>query len=202
VVGASPAAWGNEAHPGSRVVDRSLQTALPAYSDNDVLRLLLAGTGPIAEKHPALVRQLGFDPDRPLPPKRKFNRLVNDYLAFDAAFHKTTVPALLSDDPLRVDAALRSFSVTFVHFLESKGLTMQSTSKFDAQARGWFYKGAYVAVYANAVALANAGVYANVAAATNAVATLVITWFYLPDYSPKTQFQRDGLVADLTDALA
>lgn len=167
-----------------------------------MLRLLLAGQGPIAQASPELVTLLGFAPDRPQPPAREFDRLIRDYLRYDTSFGGTVVDEVQSGDPLRVDAALRTFSTSFHGYLESKGLRMRQAGRFDAQARGWLWKGANVAVYVNAVALANAAAYANVGVATNAVATLVVAWFYLPDYnSVNNAFERDELIASVASFL-
>ena len=62
---------------------------------------------------------------------------------------------------------------------------------------------AWVMVYANAAAVANAVVYANAGVATFALATLAVVTWYLEDGSPAgTSFEREHFIKTLTDALA
>lgn len=59
-----------------------------------------------------------------------------------------------------------------------------------------------VCVGVTVLAVANGVVYANVAAATFAVATLAVAWVYLmDDPTQSTAFERDEFIAKMTRAL-
>ncbi|GAA3374562.1 hypothetical protein [Streptomyces racemochromogenes] len=196
------AGHGTSAPGRARLKDAAKNTA--EYSDTDLLRLLLAAQGPIADAHPELKRMLSFDPAKPRTDDEALDRVIAGYLAAHPGFHEDTAAGFHSGDPVRVDAALRDFSVSF-----NKWLGQTSRPAGDgagpagvAQARGWFWMGAYVAVYVNAVGAANAVAYTNAGVATNALATLVVVTWYLEDGSPNgSDIERDAFVDALTSAL-
>ncbi|MFE1384364.1 hypothetical protein ACFW6S_36010 [Streptomyces sp. NPDC058740] len=173
------------------------------YSDTDLLRLLLAAQGPIADAHPELKQMLGFNPDKPQTDTEALDRVIAGYLAAHPGFHQDTAAPLQSGDPVRVDAALRDFSVSFNKWLKQTAQpTADGGGPAVAQARGWFWMGAYVAIYVNAVGTANAVAYTNAGVATNALATLVVVTWYLEDGSPNgSDIERDAFVNALTSAL-
>ncbi|MGW7306824.1 hypothetical protein ACWGI1_14735 [Streptomyces sp. NPDC054835] len=173
------------------------------YSDTDLLRLLLAAQGPIADSHPELKQMLGFNPDKPQTDTDALDRVIAGYLAAHPSFHRDVAAALQSGDPVRVDTALRAFSVCFNGWLKQTAQPAPGGGEpVVAQARGWFWMGAYVAIYANAVGAANAIAYTNAGVATNALATLVVVTWYLEDGSPgSSDIERDAFVNALTSAL-
>lgn len=195
------AAFAGEPNATARL--KRATASIAGYSDAEVLELLLAAQGPIATAHPELVRVLGFSEAKPHTDDKALQQLISAYLNSDRAFHARTAVPLQSGDPVRVDEALRTFSSSFKAFIiAQRPGASGSSSDVAAQAGGWFYMGAYVAVYANALALANAAVYANAAVATNALATLVVVTWYLPDSHATSSFERDAFVKTLSDALA
>lgn len=193
------------ADTSGRAALKSASHSMDRYSDREILQLLLAAQGPVARDHPRLKRVLGFNEAKPRTNERALNQVITSYLRYNPNFHAETAKPLQSGDPQRVDAGLRTFSISFNKFAlaRNKALKAQAQNgEFDAQARGWFWMGAYVAIYATAVAVANAGVYANAAVATNALATLVIVTWYLEDGTPAANtFEHDHLIKSLTDAL-
>ncbi|GAA2911241.1 hypothetical protein GCM10020221_03750 [Streptomyces thioluteus] len=171
------------------------------YSDAELLQLLLAAQGPIADAHPELKRMLGFNVSKPRTDEAALNKVIKGYLAAHPEFHKKMAVPFQSGDPVRVDAALRDFSVTFNEFIKKNGQPV-SSGKAQVRAAGWFYMGAYVAIYVNAVGAANAAVYTNAGVATNALATLVVVTWYLEDGKPTgSDIERDAFVGALTSAL-
>ncbi|MDG4534755.1 hypothetical protein [Streptomyces sp. AV19] len=171
------------------------------YSDEELLQLLLAAQGPIADAHPELKRMLGFNASKPQTDEAALNKIITGYLAAHPEFHKKMAVPFQSGDPVRVDAALRDFSVSFNEFIKKNGQPV-NTGKVQARAAGWFYMGAYVAIYVNAVGAANAAVYTNAGVATNALATLVVVTWYLEDGKPTgSDIERDAFVDALTSAL-
>ncbi|MEE1805258.1 hypothetical protein [Streptomyces sp. BE133] len=171
------------------------------YSDAELLQLLLAAQGPIADAHPKLKQMLGFNPDKAHTNEEALNQIIAGYLAAHPGFHQDVAVPFHSGAPVRVDAALRDFSISFNKWIKDTAEPADN-GKAQAQASGWFYMGAYVAIYANAVGVANAVVYANAAVATNALATVVVVTWYLEDGSPTgSGIERDAFVDALTSAL-
>ncbi|MFI1302348.1 hypothetical protein [Streptomyces sioyaensis] len=171
------------------------------YSDAELLQLLLAAQGPIADAHPELKRMLGFNAAKPHTNEEALSKIITGYLAAHPEFHKEMAVPFQSGDPVRVDAALRDFSVTFNEFIK-KNAQPASGGKAQAQASGWFWMGAYVAIYVNAVGAANAVAYTTAGVATNALATLVVVTWYLEDGRPAgSDIERDAFVDALTSAL-
>lgn len=164
----------------------------------DLLALLLAGTGPLAEANPDLVQFLGFNPDRPAVDQAALRSLSKQYLKHDREF-TSTAEAIASGDPMAVEAALVTFTASFHDFLTSQGkVAKDSSDRIAATGCGW--KGCFaITLYVTA----NVAVYANVAGATNAVATLVLAWFYLMDSDgQETQLERDHLVSLMASSLS
>lgn len=176
---------------------------LPSYSDRELLEFLVAGQGPVAVEHPELLTYLGFSADKPTTPQKSLNGFMKDYLVADPDFHTSVAVPMQSGDPATVNAALRQFSKELRAVVEDK-VNSQPASKAhanNAQAAGWTWRGANIAVYANAVAVANAGVYANVGVATFVGAVLAI--WYLEDGSMTgTEIEMDTFVSRVADALA
>ncbi|MEU8892905.1 hypothetical protein [Streptomyces sp. NPDC048442] len=173
------------------------------YSDQDLLKLLLAAQGPVADAHPELKQMLGFNPDKPHTDDGALTKVIAGYLAAHPDFHPDMAVPFHSGDPVRVDAALRDFSVSFNKWLKETAQPVDSGKpQAVAQAKGWFWMGAYVAIYVNAVGAANAVAYTNAGVATNALATLVVVTWYLEDGSPTgSGIERDAFVDALTSAL-
>ncbi|MFJ3876584.1 hypothetical protein ACIPW5_03890 [Streptomyces sp. NPDC090077] len=192
---------GTSAPGKARLKEAAKKTA--EYSDADLLRLLLAAQGPIADAHPELKRMLGFNPDKPQTDDAALDRVVSEYLAAHPGFHQDLAVPFQSGDPVRVDAALRDFSLSFNDWLKATAQPAAADgAPAVAQARGWFWMGAYVAIYVNAVGAANAVAYTNAGVATNALATLVVVTWYLEDGSPSgSDIERDAFVSALTSAL-
>ncbi|MGW2324211.1 hypothetical protein ACWC5C_00430 [Streptomyces sp. NPDC001700] len=171
------------------------------YSDAQFLQLLLAAQGPIADANPELKRMLGFDPDKPHTNEKALNKVIARYLAAHPGFHQDMAVPFQSGDPVRVNAALRDFSISFNKWIKETGKPAAS-GKARAQESGWFWMGAYVAIYVNAAGAANAVAYTNAGVATNALATLVVVTWYLEDGSPSgSGIERDTFVNALTTAL-
>ncbi|MDV6261948.1 hypothetical protein [Rhodococcoides yunnanense] len=171
---------------------------LTKYSSGDIIKLLLAGQGPAADANPGLIRYLGFDPEKPITEPEALDALVSEYLAFDPSFDSTVRPDLSSGDPLKAESGLVTFTESFQAFLAEKGQQVPDAP----QSRGCG-AGAQVCFTAYAVVLANAALYANVAVATLAVATLAFGFFYLMDgtAADATEIERTTFIANLTSAM-
>ncbi len=171
---------------------------LTEYSDTEILKLLLAGQGDIADQHPQLRTVLGFAPDKPNTLDEPLMRVVRDYLGKSPNFHSSVAKPLQTGDPERADEALRSFTESFIEFARSNHEIQQGAP--SSYARGWTYMGAYVAIYVNALGVANAVGYANVGVATFALATLGVVTFYLDGDNPANQFEREQVAAEVAAA--
>ncbi|MEI7030935.1 hypothetical protein [Streptomyces pratensis] len=183
------------------LIEGSEGISIPAsHTHEEILQLLLAGQGPIAEANPDLVRMLGFAEDKPHTDEEALAQVIGQYLAFESDFDEKVARPITSGDPQKVNEALTAFSKSFMDFV---GAEAEKPGNAAPQDSGWLYQGAYVAIYANAVGVANAVGYANVGVATFALATLAVTWFYLEDEDPAMSgFERDQVVGQVTEALA
>lgn len=191
---------GQVAQPESRAQTLASSASQSKYSDRDVAKLLLLGEGPMAT--PELNALLGFDPNRPKADPTEVEELLDLYLASVPNFHgKVTVP-FQSGNPMRVDSALKTLSTTYNEFLREQTAVPENGESSNASARGWFWMGANVAVYANAVGVANAVGYTNVGVATFAVATIGFVTWYLPDHDSSSGMDRDAQVAELANAVS
>lgn len=195
------ATTGDPSSAPGRVVTEAADS-LSTYTDAELLEFLVAGQGPVADAHPELLTYLGFAEDKPVTPPGPMKRFTRDYLAADPDFHRTVAVPLQSGDPERVNEGLRQFTRELRSVVEAKiAQSPQKAAATNAQAAGWTWRGANIAVYANAVAVANAGVYANVGVATFVGAVLAV--WYLEDGSMTgSEIEVETFVAELTDALA
>ncbi|MCX5204974.1 hypothetical protein OG897_26400 [Streptomyces sp. NBC_00237] len=193
---------GAAAAPGKAQLKKAAKETVK-YSDTDLLQLLLAAQGPIAEAHPELKQMLGFNPDKPQTDEGALGKVIAGYLGAHPNFHQEMAVPFHTGDPVRVDAALRDFSISFNKWLKATSQPVEGKKpEAVAQAKGWFWMGAYVAIYVNAVGAANAVAYTNAGVATNALATLVVVTWYLEDGSPTgSGIERDAFVEALTSAL-
>lgn len=69
------------------------------HSDREVLELLLAGKGAIAQATPKIVDVLGFAPDRAQISDDDLALVVAAYLAFNPGFREQVLPGLTSGRP-------------------------------------------------------------------------------------------------------
>ncbi|MBK0332073.1 hypothetical protein I8D64_11750 [Brachybacterium sp. MASK1Z-5] len=206
--GTLPAVAEDQDHPDTP----SLSQATSNYSDEEFLKLLLDGSGQIADDHPELVEQLGFSGDKPHADKDALKKIVTDYLEYDPDFRSQIVERLTSGNPLKVEGALKAFTKTFYGLLtDVYGLDTSDTMAPDAVAKSSgkanVKVGLNVAAAANAAVLVNAVVYANAAVATLAVAVIAVVpgaVSYLPDengeYSDLT-LEKKETVSAFTKAL-
>lgn len=97
----------------SRATLKNATQSLDKYGDVEMLELLLAAQGPIAEDHPELKTILGFSESKPKTNEDALAKIISAYLAANPDFNKVVSLPFQSGDPDRVDEALRSFSKTF-----------------------------------------------------------------------------------------
>lgn len=169
------------------------------YTDREVAQLLLAGQGRIAEEKPELVKILGFSEQKPETDMVKLNLMLDEYLAETPDFHERVAVPFQSGNPQKVDRALIHISETFLNYANAR---QQIFTADQAALQGWLWMGAYVAIYANIVGLANAVGYANVAVATLAVATIGIVTWYLPEGAGgASKIDREERIAKMTKIL-
>ena len=194
-------AFANET-PAPKPAASSHLEAVSSYSVEDTLKLLLAGSGPVAEKNPELVRFLGFAENRPATDETALEEVIADYVKFDPKTATAVQKRLASGQPQQVEKALADLTSSFQKYLKKKSASQSEKSNLpvaDAAGCGVFK----VCVGVTLLAVANGVVYANVAAATFAVATLAIAWVYLmDDPSQTTEFERDEFIAKMTRALS
>ena len=195
-------AFANETPAPKPAAASSHLEAVSSYSVEDTLKLLLAGSGPVAEKNPELVRFLGFAENRPATDEAVLEEVIADYVKFDPKTAASVQKRLASGQPQQVEKALADLTSSFQKYLKKKSASQSEKSNLpvaDAAGCGVFK----VCVGVTLLAVANGVVYANMAAATFAVATLAIAWVYLmDDPSQTTKFERDEFIAKMTRALS
>lgn len=161
------------------VAVKELESGIAAYSDLEILELLLAGVGPIADANPEIVTEyLGFDPDRPEVNQIALEQLVADYLEFEPEFRSQVVPGLSVGEPLAVEHALLTFTESFHAYLETIDTSTVSSGSPTGRG-GWAWAMAYVAVAVNGVVYANAAVATLALVAGAAVVVVVVVPGYL-----------------------
>ncbi|NIH71688.1 hypothetical protein [Auritidibacter ignavus] len=190
------ASQGNLSVPQDEISDSASLQELK-YSDQEVMQLLLAGQGKMAEENPDLIAYLGFNEETPHTNEENLNEIIADYLAYEPNFVDNVRTPLASGEPHEVEEALVYLSNSFAEYLETLEADMP-----DAETQGICDGGAEICTTAYAIAVVNGLVYANVAGATAAVATLAVTWVYLMDpEGDSTQLERDLLTVKMIEAL-
>ncbi|ORC19923.1 hypothetical protein A7979_11505 [Rothia nasimurium] len=172
------------------------------YSDKEILRLLLDGTGPIADENPRLLERLNFSDERPLANEKLLLRVIDDYLEYHSDFEEEVVIPLTSGNPYKVELALTNLTENYFSMMNEKyGVSnrpMVTTSGCPA--------GAKVCVVVFAVAVANAAVYANAAVATFAAVALAIVpaaiSYLMDSNSVDGDLVKTELIAEFTKAMA
>ncbi|MBE1460496.1 SdpC family antimicrobial peptide [Nocardiopsis terrae] len=169
------------------------------YSQEEILQLLLAGQGPIAEAHPDLLDTLGFSPEKPHTDEEALDQLISDYLTYEKDFEEKVAVPVRTGDPQKVEAALVALSESFMGFLDASADNTGSSPT----AAGWTYQGVNVAIYANAVGVVNVAGYTNAGVATLALATLAVVTLYLEDEdASQNGFEKQHVINELTEAMA
>ena len=88
---------------------RAAATALPRYSDLDVVDFLVFARGPIANDKPQLVEQLNMTPV-PEAPASVTDQILAELLAEDPGFHEHVTVKAQAGDPYKAEESLRAFS--------------------------------------------------------------------------------------------
>ena len=132
------------------------------YNEKEVLQLLLAGQGPIADHYPEAEKALGFKEDRTHASKAEVDRLVDLYLRYNPQFESTILERLLSEDPTIFERALIEFYEDLTHFLRNE-VGVVASKEGNTKGRSQFFG----RVNVNNGVVVNIGVHANVAVNVN-----------------------------------
>lgn len=183
--------------------DVTEQANLNAYSQREVLQLLLAGEGVLADNNPGIVESLGFHPDRAPIEMETLDIVVDAYAAFNPTFQSDLMPYLTSGNPKAVTHALKEFYTTVISFWETDPIfeeartLAQETSGFELAGRG--VANVNVNVNVNVNAAAALAVVVVVVAGVVAVAAVAVV--YLDDVDKPYGIDHTNMVRDLTTAL-
>lgn len=79
-----------------------------SYTDTDAVALLIDGSGAIADNHPSVVRELGFEEGGAGIPSEVIESLTSTLQTEIPSFHEEVTVALTSGDPFKVEASLRA----------------------------------------------------------------------------------------------
>ncbi|WP_017609226.1 hypothetical protein [Nocardiopsis xinjiangensis] len=189
-----------EQNPGRAELKEDL-SPIADYSDQEILQLLLAAQGPIAEDHPELPRLLGFDEEKPHTDTEGLAVIIDEYLKFEPDFDELVSQPLQSGDPDEVDRALMAFTGSFMEFMEVSAEELGDGWEEQASGAGWTWQGANVAIYANALGVANVVGYTNAGVATFALAAVAVVKLYLDDSGPQgAGFEREHFVNEFATA--
>lgn len=164
----------------------------------EIAELLFAGTGPIAEDNPEIVKRLNFDPSFEAPPREDLLEFVKLYLSYHDTFNEEVAQPLSSGNPQVVEEALQTFGLTYMAFLEEE-LEIDVSNPVGPQCDG-----TACGVTMQVVA---AAAYATVAVATFALGVVVVvpgvvTYLMEGEGEGTTELERRELVAQLTESLA
>lgn len=90
---------------------------LEGFTDQDLLKLILTGTGPIADAHPELPVEMGFDGTQPIPDDAFLNSFIVAYLLHSPEFGTTWSKQMRSGDLITVEQGITSFQADFLDYL-------------------------------------------------------------------------------------
>jgi len=191
----------NPAYAQSAQVQESIQDSieeeqavLSKYSDEDILKLLLDGSGPVAEANPKIVDALGFTEDRERINPDIIDEHVAGYLDFNPTFNEDIVQQLSSGNPTVVEAALQQFGFTYQDYV--KEVYDVDFEQLVAPAAGC---GGSVCVQVVVVTIG--AIYATVGIATFVAAVAAVTYL-MDDDAPLDDIERQEVISELTLALA
>ncbi|WP_032376089.1 hypothetical protein [Rhodococcoides fascians] len=167
------------------------QTSAPAaqYSTHDLVDLFAFGSGPVAEQHPDAVQALFGQRPATTPTSEDVDAFTELLRQVDPAFESKVIPGLTSHDPMRTQAALRSFAA------DTTAVAKQQPAGTDqvARADGTFY------IHDN-VAISNQAVEA-ISVVTTVVGALelvgVVFYRFTDGISDLEQSQAVSTVADV-----
>lgn len=181
-------------------------SGIASYNDREVLELLLAGTGTIAEDSPRIVDVLGFAPDRARISDADLREVVDAYSAYNPDFRAEVLPGLTSGDPDLVQASLGEFYASVVDFFK--------TDPVFAEARTVAGKKPVVSTNATGQAVQNVNFVVNVNALLNvnvaavaiagaAVFAVAYVWTrYLDDPNRTYDVDQANMIREVTLALS
>lgn len=135
-----------QASPANTDVSQSAAPAAP-YSTHDLVDLFAFGSGPLADQHPDAVRALFGRTPASTPSPEDVDAFTELLRQVDPTFESKVVPGLTSHDPMRTQAALRSFATDTTAVAEQQPASTDQAARAD----GTFYIHDNVAISNQAV---------------------------------------------------
>lgn len=120
----------------SRATLIEMSDDLSGYGEREVLKLLLAGEGRIAQENPALEELLGFHPERAEISPQELSSVVDAYLVMYPEFSNDLYPRLTSGDPAQFESAVVNFYESLVAFIETDPIFEEVRQEMDALSSG------------------------------------------------------------------
>lgn len=119
----------------ARAVPLRTGSILKSVSDYDLLMLLFAGVGPVADAHPEIVKAFGFATGRQQPDLVALNKVIRRYQKVAPEFKDSISVLVRSGDPLKVRAGLEEFKDSFLTFFKEDAIFAQVRSYLDKKLR-------------------------------------------------------------------
>jgi len=178
------------------------ETLQERYTDEEILTLLLDGSGRVAEENPVLLERLAFADEHEHADSALLAQVIDDYLIYNPAFEDNVLTPLTSGDPELVETGLATLTSTYLEMLQTQyGVEMEaSRAQVDCGAGAWLCVVAYVGGFVNVALYANAAV-ATLAVVALAVVPAAVTYLMDED-SGESVIVKNELIAELTRALA
>lgn len=174
----------------------------PAYSDIDILKLLLFAKGKVAEDHPETAKALlnGRRPAAELPSDATFESMVTQLKTVDPEYHEKVTLGVQVNDPLKAEQAMKRLSDDLNEVYRLRDETVD-----EGGVTTWAWHDAHVVAEVEALAVMAAAVYeaaavAHVAAVVIAIVPAAITYQF--EMNEASSVDRRNKVSAVTKAFS
>lgn len=172
-----------------------------AYSDSDVVALVLFAKGPIADENPTLAKKIQGQ-----RPKAKISmNSIDDFTAelknIDPQFHERVALAVQQGDPYKAQDGLKRLNRDISEWLKAKNVNPKTDGKM--KANGWVWHDSYIATEQNIAAVWQVAAGTTVAAGAEAVVVVAIVpaaASYQFEMNKTGAIDKQELIASVTSA--
>lgn len=173
------------------------------YTDEEILALLLFGSGKAAEDHPDLAKKIKEQRPKgsPQATPEQIAQLAQKLREIDPGFHDAVTVAVQVNDPYQAQSGMKRLNEDLKKYM-AQAKVPQTGDKVTPYGAVWH--DANILTEINALAFINGAVYANVAGATEAVVALVVVpsaVSYGFEMDSSNALDADNMVAAVAEAL-
>lgn len=176
--------------------------ATTTYGDQDVVALLVFGTGPIAAKYPALAKSLNDQRTAATGTTAQISQFTNQLLSVDPKFHQLVTLGVQSHDPYAAQQALARLDVDITTWYKQQDVTFQKSAAARPDGTIWLKQTVAVATTVaggwQAVVFTTVGGFAE---AVIVVAIVPAAVSYQFEYSHADKIEVSNWAANLSGTL-